>query len=285
MSSSLQNANENRQIILPCDESSLNNIQQCHTRTRKSCIIRIFSKLCSCFFVQHKASSEEITLLPPHNAEGKKTLILDLDETLVHSSLQPIEKCDLKLSITIDGNLVDIYVLIRPGLEEFLTNVGKLFEVVIFTASLKAYADPVIDFIDKHRVVKGRLFRNDCMISNGSYIKNLSLLGRDLKKVIIVDNSPMSYSMHPFNALAITSWFDDKNDIKLQEVHKILEILDQVDDVTEVLRRLGTGNLELSPKNINLIMDNYLYERSELNSPKPGNAKHFEFSKAVADNN
>ncbi|OMJ78128.1 hypothetical protein SteCoe_22147 [Stentor coeruleus] len=285
MSTSLQNANENRQIIMPCDENSLNSIHQCHSKTRKSCIVRVFSKLCSCFIVRHKASSEEITLLPPHNIQGKKTLILDLDETLVHSSLQPIEKCDLKLTITIDTNLVDIYVLIRPGAEDFLINMGKLFEVVIFTASLKAYADPVIDFIDKHHVVKSRLFRNDCINSNGSYIKNLSLLGRDLKKVIIVDNSPMSYSMHPYNALAITSWFDDKNDIKLQEVHKILEILDQVDDVTEVLRRLGTENLELSPKNINLIMDNYLYERSELNSPKPGNAKQFEFSKAAADNN
>lgn len=68
---------------------------------------------------------------------NKKTLIIDLDETLVHSSFRPFNrKPDLSLKIQLDQTVHDIYVLIRPGTKEFLEKLSSMYELVIFTASL-----------------------------------------------------------------------------------------------------------------------------------------------------
>jgi RNA polymerase II subunit A small phosphatase-like protein len=48
---------------------------------------------------------------------------------------------------------------------------GEIYEVVIFTASLSKYADPVLDQLDIHRVVKHRLFRESCYNNKGNYVK------------------------------------------------------------------------------------------------------------------
>lgn len=65
----------------------------------------------------------------------------------------------------------DVYVLKRPGVDEFLRRMGELYEVVIFTASLSKYADAVIDTLDKHLVVSSRLFRESCSYFEGNYLK------------------------------------------------------------------------------------------------------------------
>ena len=75
--------------------------------------------------------------------------MLDLDETLVHSSFRPIPNPDYILPVEIDGRLVDVYVLKRPWLDHFLATIGPRFEVVVFTASLAKYADPLLDLLDK----------------------------------------------------------------------------------------------------------------------------------------
>ena len=76
-------------------------------------------------------------VLPPNNNNDKKTLVLDLDETLVHSAFNPfIPSSDIILKIKLDNNLHDIHVLIRPGVEEFINKMSQLYEIVIFTASL-----------------------------------------------------------------------------------------------------------------------------------------------------
>jgi RNA polymerase II subunit A small phosphatase-like protein len=113
--------------------------------------------------------------------------------------------------------------------------VAKRFEVVIFTASLAKYADPLLDILDKDRVVKKRLFREACVQHYGNYVKDLSLLGRKLEHSIIIDNSPFSYMFQPDNAIPITSWFNDKSDRQLYELLPFLETLVEVDDVSTVL--------------------------------------------------
>ena len=81
-----------------------------------------------------------------------------------------------------------------------------------FVAFLQ-YADPVADLLDKQGVFTSRLFRESCVFHNGNYVKDLSLIGRDLNKVIIIDNSPASYIFHPDNAVRVyieddDDWFD-----------------------------------------------------------------------------
>uniref|UniRef100_A0A673G657 Mitochondrial import inner membrane translocase subunit TIM50 n=1 Tax=Sinocyclocheilus rhinocerous TaxID=307959 RepID=A0A673G657_9TELE len=64
------------------------------------------------------------------------------------------------------------------------------------------YADPVADLLDQWGVFQARLFRESCVFHRGNYVKDLSRLGRELRNVIIVDNSPASYIFHPENAVS-----------------------------------------------------------------------------------
>lgn len=165
----------------------------------------------------------------------KKTLVLDLDETLVHSSFKPIPNPDYIIPVEIDGRLVDVYVLKRPWLDHFLNAVGPRFEVVVFTASLAKYADPLLDLMDKDGLVRWRLFRESCCPYEGNYVKDLNCLGRDLSSTIIVDNSPHSYVFQPANAVPISTFIDDMEDQELLEVLPQLLSVESVEDVRHYL--------------------------------------------------
>lgn len=69
--------------------------------------------------------------------KGKKTLVLDLDETLVHSTFQPSEDCQYVIPVDIDGSIYNVYVYRRPGVLEFIRRMSELYEVIIYTASLQ----------------------------------------------------------------------------------------------------------------------------------------------------
>jgi RNA polymerase II subunit A small phosphatase-like protein len=176
-------------------------------------------------------------LLPPMRPEhaGRRCLVLDLDETLVHSSFKTMSQADFVVPVEIENQVHNVYVLKRPGVDEFMRQVGEHFEVVVFTASLSKYADPVLDLLDKHRVVHHRLFRESCLNYKGNYVKDLSQLGRDLRHTLIIDNSPASYILHPTNAVPVTSWFSDPHDTELLDMIPFLVDLSTVDDVTLVL--------------------------------------------------
>jgi len=190
--------------------------------------------------LKRKSTEEEKPnkwLLKPQLPEdvGKKTLVLDLDETLVHSSFKPIAQPDYVIPVQIENQVHNVYVLKRPGVDEFLKAMGEIYEIVIFTASVGKYADPLLDTLYKYKVVRHRLFREACIHYKGNYVKDLSQLGRNLKHVIILDNSPASYIFHPTNAIPVTSWFNDLEDNELYELIPFLMDLKKVDNVTLVL--------------------------------------------------
>ncbi|XP_036374593.1 CTD small phosphatase-like protein isoform X1 [Megalops cyprinoides] len=169
---------------------------------------------------------------------GKKCVVIDLDETLVHSSFKPISNADFIVPVEIDGTVHQVYVLKRPHVDEFLQKMGELFECVLFTASLAKYADPVADLLDRWGVFRARLFRESCVFHRGNYVKDLSRLGRELRNVIIVDNSPASYIFHPENAVPVQSWFDDMADTELLDLLPFFEGLSREEDVYSVLQNL-----------------------------------------------
>jgi len=182
-------------------------------------------------------SSEKFLLPPLRDTDRSKIcLIIDLDETLVHSVFRPVPNADFIVPVEIDGQVHQIYVTKRPHVDEFLRRVGPLYECVLFTASLAKYADPVADLLDPNHIFHSRLFRDSCTYYNGNYIKDLSRLGRDIRKVIIIDNSPLSYLFHQDNAVPVTSWFDDMHDTELLTLIPILERLASVDDVIPALQ-------------------------------------------------
>ncbi|KAH7108279.1 NLI interacting factor [Auriculariales sp. MPI-PUGE-AT-0066] len=176
-------------------------------------------------------------LLPPLSAAhaGRKCLVLDLDETLVHSSFKLLPAPDYVIPFEYEMQLHSVYVVKRPGVDAFLKRMGELYEVVIFTASVSKYADAVLDKLDIHNVVTHRLFRESCVLHRGIYVKDLSRLGRPIQEVIILDNSPASYIFHPNNAVPVSSWFSDPHDTELHDLAPFLDDLREVDDVRGVL--------------------------------------------------
>lgn len=202
-------------------------VVQCNTPLPQTCTVEeiVNSKL------------EDNCLLEPLRVPDrhKHCVVIDLDETLVHSSFAPVHNADFIIPVDIDGTVHQVYVLKRPYVDEFLQKMGELFECVLFTASLGKYADPVTDLLDKWGVFKSRLFRESCVFHRGSYVKDLSRLGRELNKVVIIDNSPASYMFHPRNAVPIISWFDDPADRELLHLIPFFERLAQIDDIYTLL--------------------------------------------------
>ncbi|KAL7339203.1 HAD-like domain-containing protein [Rhodotorula toruloides] len=166
---------------------------------------------------------------------GRKCLVLDLDETLVHSSFKMVHQADYVVPVEIENQFHNVYVIKRPGVDAFLQAMGDIYEIVVFTASLSKYADPVLDQLDVHRVVKHRLFRESCYNNKGNYVKDLSQLGRPIGDCIIIDNSPASYVFHPNNAVPISSWFNDPHDTELTDLIPFLSDLSAVEDIRSVL--------------------------------------------------
>lgn len=153
----------------------------------------------------------------PRNAKlPQKTLVLDLDETLIHSlakggRMSSGHMVEVKLSMPVSTTLTPggpqtmlgpqhpilYYVHKRPHCDDFLRKISKWYKLVIFTASVQEYADPVIDWLEQERkYFHARYYRQHCTYRNGAYIKDLSSVEPDLSKVMILDNSPMSYLFH-----------------------------------------------------------------------------------------
>lgn len=145
---------------------------------------------------------------------GRWVLVLDLDETLVHT---PYDAATGKLGVTID----------RPHVREFLREVKAMFdEVVVFTASLSEYSSPLFDLLEagiEGGVFGRRLYREDCTFvryedGREAVVKDLRLLGEDLSRVRLVDNTPSTFAFQPSCGVHISSFFGDPTDNDLLRV-------------------------------------------------------------------
>ena len=184
-------------------------------------------------------SMNYLPLRKNYSLSQKKKLILDLDETLVHSGFNPFTReSDISLQINIDGKTHTINILKRPYVDEFLKEVSNYFDVYVFTASMEEYASPVINLIDKNNVVNGKFYRQDCIFNNGLYIKDLLKVSNDLRNVIIIDNNPSSYATNEDNGIPIKTWYDDLNDNELQKLIPLLKYLSNVNDVRNIIRQI-----------------------------------------------
>jgi Dullard-like phosphatase family protein len=191
-------------------------------------------------------TKKRIVNIDEHNSinQSKKMLILDLDETLVHSCLKPIQgnghiiQPDIYLQVKFHSNYHNVYVLKRPFVDEFLEEMSKYYNLIIFTASVQEYADPLLDQLDKKKLIKLRYYRNSCTLDkNGKFVKDLSTLYKDLSNVILLDNNPISYSYNKSNGLPIITWHFDKKDKELKKLIRVLQFLSNVKDVRNYIPR------------------------------------------------
>ncbi|CAN6327126.1 unnamed protein product, partial [Urochloa humidicola] len=165
-------------------------------------------------------------------------LVLDLDETLVHSKLQPCDDFDFTLQVFFNMEDHTVYVRQRPHLMMFLHWVAQMFEVAVFTASESVYAEPLLDKLDPDRkLISHRFYRESCTFSNGSYTKDLTIFGVDLSKIVIVDNTPQVFQLQVDNGIPIKSWFDDPPDVELMELLPFLATLVDAKDVRPIVSK------------------------------------------------
>lgn len=180
--------------------------------------------------------------LKRHPLQHRPLLILDLDETLVHASTQrpPAHgRFDVQFDVDMGPHQapVPVWVAIRPGAHDFLYDVSAYFEIAVFTASIKNYADKVCEALDPQgRFIHHRLYRDHCSDVDGVFVKDLSLLGRPMHRLALLDNSPHAYLFHPENSIPILSWFDDVNDRELAKMTPMLiHRLAQSDNLYDIL--------------------------------------------------
>lgn len=177
-------------------------------------------------------------VIPPKDPSApRNTLVLDLDETLVHCSTEFMPDAEISFPVMYNGDEYSVYARKRPFLEAFLAVVSDLFEVIVFTASQQVYADRLLNIIDPSGTIfSHRVFREACVNVEGNYLKDLTVLDRDLSSTVIMDNSPQAFSRHPDNGIPITSWFDDPEDAELQYIVPFLRQLAGAADVRPLIR-------------------------------------------------
>ncbi|KAF3344401.1 hypothetical protein VD0002_g2582 [Verticillium dahliae] len=185
----------------------------------------------------------------------QKTLILDLDETLIHSMskggrMSTGHMVEVRLNQTYVGaggqtslgpqHPILYWVNKRPYCDDFLRRICKWYNLVVFTASVQEYADPVIDWLESERkFFSARYYRQHCTFRQGAFIKDLSSVEPDLSRVMILDNSPLSYMFHQDNAIPIQGWINDPTDNDLLHLVPLLEGLQYVSDVRALLALRG----------------------------------------------
>ena len=164
--------------------------------------------------------------LPPINPKYKYTLVLDMDETLIHYFFTHMSGM----------------FFVRPYCFEFLKELNNLYEIVTFTAGTKDYADNILNILDiDNSIIKYRLYRQHITILGSTINKDLSKLGRDLSKVIIVDNLKENFTLQPNNGIFIKTWTNDINDIQFKDLLKILKdiVTLNVNDVRPIIQKMN----------------------------------------------
>lgn len=197
-------------------------------------------------------------ILPPQSEElrGRLTIVLDMDETLLHSVFTMTKEKEIyrqeearqathrlhDFEISLEGEEEDedetAFVFIRPGLKEFLDECCRLYETVVFTAALAVYAKPVLDRVDPEGRIHHRLYREATVTYRGQpFVKDLSKLGRDMNRIILVDNNPYAMMANPDNGMPILSYYDDPEDRELEKALVFFRQLQEQPDVRVWLRK------------------------------------------------
>jgi Dullard-like phosphatase family protein len=184
--------------------------------------------------------AKRVTIPKRKGYEFKKTVIFDLDETLVHCCEDDRTIPNIILPIKFpNGDITEVGICIRPYALECLKQVSKNYEIIIFTASHQSYADTILDYLDPEGdIIHHRFYRQHCVLMDGVYIKDLRIFAnRKIKDMIIVDNFAHSFAYQLDNGIPIISWVDYEHDQELYGLMYYLKKLVKVQDVRETNKK------------------------------------------------
>jgi len=199
--------------------------------------------------------------------EGGLTVVLDIDECLVHTTFEDdynfrqkeyrpdavkaIDQIEITMS---DGERARVNK--RPGLDRFLKAVLEEFDTYTYTAAMEIYARPLMDKLDTEKGLRGRYYRQDCRYHEGLYLKDLDIVEKaDPKRVVLVDNNPVSFLLQPDNGIPVSSFYDQADDEELEAVLQVLRLLSAEEDVRPVLREMYQLGEQLRPLSRRLLRD------------------------------
>ena len=203
----------------------------------------------------------------PNFKRTKKIALYDLDETIVHCigeiNMNNVEnfsrQCDAKIKVLLPGGKeVTIGINIRPHWEEALNIIKDKYHIIAYTASHESYADSVLNFLDpEKKYFEYRLYRSHCVLCNVNemkfYVKDLGLLDEfcDLKDVVLIDNSVLSFAYHLDNGIPISPFYDSKIDDELMDISNFLLKYADENDIRNKLREIYklTDYLEIIKNN------------------------------------
>eukprot|EP00656_Telonema_subtile_P003789 TRINITY_DN11714_c0_g1_i4.p1 TRINITY_DN11714_c0_g1~~TRINITY_DN11714_c0_g1_i4.p1 ORF type:complete len:264 (+),score=24.21 TRINITY_DN11714_c0_g1_i4:251-1042(+) len=198
-------------------------------------------------------------------ARSQLTVVLDMDETLVHSKLElrcpegntvrindprqaedrsksgeePEVPHDFEFSIPLspaasNGEL-RVRVHKRPGLDAFLEEASSFCNLAVFTAGTEDYGKALLDLLDPCGRMSIRLYRDSCSMIDGLFLKDLNRVQRELSRTVLIDNSPVSMLLQPDNSILVSSFYTDRQDNALYKLLPILRDLHHMDDIRPYL--------------------------------------------------
>ena len=230
------------------------------------------------------------------NTHKEKILVIDLDETLIHTSFQKISNPDLKIQfdsiiypkVKLNNEkfhkcsvkkIIDAYIRIRPGVDDFLSQLGKYYDLYVYSASSKNYLNKIIKNIDKKNLIKKCFCRDDCilyvenieqnldkpMFNKYKYVKDLKKINKDLRNIVFIDNNIINFKLQEKNGIPIKSFYGDYGDIELYKLIPILKNLSGFYDVRIEIAKFVKNKTFIWSKSILWLKNNclnsaYLYD-------------------------
>lgn len=170
-------------------------------------------------------AQKQINISDINSQKVKPVIALDIDDTIISCSF--IKKSAYSFSVKV-GSHQRAYIKLRPGLNEFLKEASKMFEIFFFSSSTNSYGNQIVNMIAPSTPTNYRFFRDSCKDIFGYSVKDLSLLNRPINKILLIDDIHGSALLQPDNLIRITPWNGDEEDSVLLD--QLLPILKRIKD-------------------------------------------------------
>ena len=269
--------NEIHLVVKGKEETIINYTNQQMIKDEKEYMIQCLKVLAKLEKEKMPRCKQKVNFNFPQEEKQKKIALFDLDETLVHCNNNKPGMNGDEVSVKLPTNkIVKVGLNIRNNWKKALDLIKNHYHIVIYTASHPSYADAVLDYLDKeNKYFKYRLYRNHCIQCDVDgfkfYVKDLDTLDENynLKDIVIIDNSILSFAYHLYNGVPIVPFIDQANDSELMYTAHYLVSIASYDDLSlENKKHLNLDDLLTMAKMLNEVDDNEEEEEEDETNDK-----------------